>query len=68
MQNLQKHLKQIVTWFDHMTGLPRIHHTAVNCGFRLGRLEQYRNTSCGMKFTVEDGLIDKINEDEMELR
>ncbi|CAC5390567.1 unnamed protein product [Mytilus coruscus] len=65
--SVQHHLNHIITWFDHMTSLPRVHQTAIQCGYKLGKLTQNRNMTSPIEFTVEEGLFEKINEDEMEL-
>ncbi|XP_063413306.1 glutathione S-transferase C-terminal domain-containing protein-like [Mytilus trossulus] len=65
--SVQHHLKHIITWFDHMTSLPRVHQTAIQCGYKLGKLAKNRNMTSPIEFTVEEGLFEKINEDEMEL-
>ena len=61
-------MQHILTWFDHMSSLPRMHRTAVQCGYKLSTLETNRDKKSKIDFTVEDGLFEKLNEDDMELR
>jgi len=51
-----------------MSSLPRMHRTAVQCGYKLNTLENNRDKKSDIDFTVEDGLFEKMNEDDMELR
>lgn len=64
---VKKHIPHIVTWFNHMSSLPRMHQTSVQCGYNLTMLTNNREQKSDVDFTVEDGLFDKINKDEMEL-